>query len=304
MVITGTGNGVVGGVFLRTVNVSLALGAGDVFERCELKLSLGALGRFDDGLQFSINGTRLLNFDQRHWSGMPEFQAGGKFDSNLSGSWTPWSAEGTPKLEIVNNSIKLMILTTSGIREDALLFMDTTVVDWVLSSSFTYDCEAGFALEFGNQNGGGGPGSIDAFLQVEAYVNPCLDPVDFDFDGFLNAVDTCPYAFGVAALNGCPWPVYVGNNFKSSVVSSSIEIVKEEYLCSRSTVEYYNIAYHSGANPEPIVGDYLIYNNKYSFPHSYVFGTAGFAYIKLRDFDKIIEVRKTDGEIVAQYNCP
>jgi len=35
-----------------------------------------------------------------------------------------------------------------------------------------------------------------------------------------------------------------------------------------------------------------------------VFGTAGFAYIKLRDFDKIIEVRKTDGEIVAQYNCP
>ena len=197
-----------------------------------------------------------------------------------------------------------MILTTSGIREDALLFMDTTVVDWVLSSSFTYDCEAGFALEFGNQNGGGGPGSIDAFLQVEAYVNPCLDPVDFDFDGFLNAVDACPYAFGVATLNGCPWPVYVGNNFKSSVVSSSIEIVKEEYLCSRSAAEYYNIAYHSGANPEPIVGDYLIYNNKYSFPHSYVFGTAGFAYVKLRDFDKIIEVRKTDGEIVAQYNCP
>tara|TARA_B110000037_G_scaffold213314_1_gene267656 strand:+ start:501 stop:1094 length:594 start_codon:yes stop_codon:yes gene_type:complete len=197
-----------------------------------------------------------------------------------------------------------MILTTSGIREDALLFMDTTVVDWVLSSSFTYDCEAGFALEFGNQNGGGGPESIDAFLQVEAYVNPCLDPVDFDFDGFLNAVDTCPYAFGVAALNGCPWPVYVGNNFKPSVVSSSIEIVKEEYLCSRSAAEYYNIAYHSGANPEPIVGDYLIYNNKYSFPHSYVFGTAGFAYVKLRDFDKIIEVRKTDGEIVAQYNCP
>ena len=65
MVITGVGNGVVGGVFLRTVNVSLALGVGDVFERCELKLSLGDSGQsFDDGLQFSINGTRLLNFDQ------------------------------------------------------------------------------------------------------------------------------------------------------------------------------------------------------------------------------------------------
>ena len=49
MVITGAGTGVVGGVFLRTVNVSLALGAGDVFERCELKLSLGASGQFDDG---------------------------------------------------------------------------------------------------------------------------------------------------------------------------------------------------------------------------------------------------------------
>ena len=188
MVITGSGNGAVGGVFTRTVNVSLALGAGDVFERCELKLSLGDSGQsFDDGLQFSINGTRLLNFDQRHWSGMAEFQGGGRFDSNLSGSWTPWSAEGTPKLEIIDNSIKLMVLTTNGIREDALLFMDTTVVDWVLSSSFTYDCEAGFALEFGNQNGGGGLGGISAFLQIEAYIDgdgPCIDT---DFDGLADS---------------------------------------------------------------------------------------------------------------------
>ena len=137
-----------------------------------------------------------------------------------------------------------------------------------------------------------------------AYVNPCFDPVDFDLDGFLNAVDACLHASGVAALNGCPWPVYVGNNFKSSVVSNSIEIVKEEYLCSRSVAGYYNIAYHSGANSEPIVGDYLIYNNNYFFQHPYVFGTSGFAYLKLRDFNKIIEVRKTDGEIVAQHNCP
>jgi len=75
-------------------------------------------------------------------------------------------------------------------------------------------------------------------------------------------------------------------------------------LCSRSASGYYNVAYHSDANPEPIVGDYIIYNNKNSFPHSYVFGTTGFAFLKLRDFDNIIEIRKTDGEIVAQYNCP
>ena len=98
--------------------------------------------------------------------------------------------------------------------------------------------------------------------------------------------------------------MYVGNNFKSSVVSNSIESVKEEYLCSRSAAGYFNIAYHSWANPEPIVGDYLIYNNKYSFPNSYVFGTTGFAYVTLRDFDKIIELRKSNGEIVALYNCP
>ena len=187
MAIMGSGNGIVGGVFLRTVSVSLDLGAGDVFQRCELKLSLGDSGQFDDGLQFSINSSRLLNFDERNWGSMPEFQAGGRFDSDLSGSWTPWSAEGTPRLEITNNSIKLMVLSTNGIREDALLFMDTSVVDWVLSSSFTYDCEAGFSLEFGNQNGGGGPGSIDAFLQVEAYVDgdgPCIDT---DYDGLADS---------------------------------------------------------------------------------------------------------------------
>ena len=187
MAIMGSGNGIVGGVFLRTVSVSLDLGAGDVFQRCELKLSLGDSGQFDDGLQFSINSSRLLNFDERNWGSMPEFQAGGRFDSDLSGSWTPWSAEGTPRLEITNNSIKLMVLSTNGIREDALLFMDTTAADWVLSSSFTYDCESGFDIEFGNQNGGGGPGSISAFLQIEAYVDgdgPCIDT---DYDGLADS---------------------------------------------------------------------------------------------------------------------
>ena len=177
MAINGAGFGVSGGVFSSTVSVSLQLGFGDVFERCELKLNLGDTGQFDDGLQISIDGISLLNFDERHWSGMPEFSGGGKFDTNLDGYWTPWTAEGTPQLEIINNSIKLTILTTSGGREDALPFMDSSVIDWVLSSGFSYDCQAGFNLVFGNQNGGG-PGSIDAFLQVEAYVNPCINLIE------------------------------------------------------------------------------------------------------------------------------
>ena len=303
MNITGTGNGRVAGVFLKTVNVSLQLGAGDVFERCELKLNLGDSGEFDDGLQFSINGIRLLNFDQRHWMAMPDFQNGGKFDTDLNGSWSPWTAEGTPRLEIVDNSIQLMVMSTNGIREDALLSMDTAVVEWVLSTSFTYDCQAGFTLEFGNQNGGGGPGSINAFLQVEAYVDPCVDVSDVDADGLLDIVDACPIASGVAALNGCPWPVYIGNNYKSTVVSNSIEMSGKGYLCSLTASSYYNLGYHSGANPEPVVGDFIIYNTNYSFPQTYSYGGDEFAFMKLRDYNKIIEVRKADGEIISLYTC-
>jgi len=62
MNITGTGDGPVDCFFLKTVNVSLQLGEGDVFEHCELKLNLEDSGEFDDGLQFSINRIRLLNF--------------------------------------------------------------------------------------------------------------------------------------------------------------------------------------------------------------------------------------------------
>ena len=116
---------------------------------------------------------------------MTDFLDGGKFDTDPAvWGWTPWFSEGTSRLEIVDNSIKLMVLSTNGIREDALLSMDTTLVDWVLSTSFTHDCLEGFTLEFGNQNGGDGPGSINAFLQIEAYVDPCVEVSDDDADSF------------------------------------------------------------------------------------------------------------------------
>ena len=127
---------------------------------------------------------------------------------------------------------------------------------------------------------------------------------DTDNDGILDPFDSCPYAAGVASLSGCPWPLYIGNNYKTTTVSNSIEIANEWYLCSLSNADYYNIAYHSGASAEPVVGDSIIYNNNYTFSHSLLFDTEGFAFMKLRDYNKIVEVQKSDGKIIAIYSCP
>ena len=127
---------------------------------------------------------------------------------------------------------------------------------------------------------------------------------DTDGDGILDPLDGCPYAAGVAALSGCPWSLYIGNNYKTTTVSNSIEIANEGYLCSLSNANYYNIAYHSGASAEPDVGDSIVYNNNYSFSHSLLFDAEGFAFMKLRDYNKIVEVQKSDGKIVAIYTCP
>ena len=126
---------------------------------------------------------------------------------------------------------------------------------------------------------------------------------DTDRDGILDPLDSCPYAAGVASLNGCPWSLYIGNNYKTTTVSNSIEIANEGYLCSLNNSDYYNIAYHSGASAEPVVGDSIIYNNNYTFSHSLLFDTEGFAFMKLRDYNKIVEVQKSDGKIVAIYTC-
>ncbi len=158
----------------KTVDIKFAVGEGDIFQSCEVKLDIRS---FDDGLQFNIEGVNLLNFQQKHWDSgeggnATEFNGSGRFVTSGS-MWQPWNGDGNPKLEIATGKIKLMVDTKDGGREDALPFMDQTVADWALVESFTYDCEAGFNLKIGNQNGGGGPGGIDADLTVEAYIVPC-----------------------------------------------------------------------------------------------------------------------------------
>ena len=62
-------------------------------------------------------------------------------------------------------------------------FLTKTIV-----SSFTYDCEAGFNLLIGNQNGGGGPSGINAQLTVEAYVGPCNTNTSFSLQDDNNKI--------------------------------------------------------------------------------------------------------------------
>lgn len=127
---------------------------------------------------------------------------------------------------------------------------------------------------------------------------------DWDMDGILNQIDDCPYTRGVAVLNGCPWPIELGNNYKTTTTSNSIIVENETYFCQFYENQFFNTAYHSGNDPEPVVGDYIIWNKKNTFPHSFLTDPKGFAFMKLRNFNKIIEVRKKDGRIVAKYSCP
>ena len=146
------------------------------------------------------------------------------------------------------------------------------------------------------------PGEAIEFLDSDP-VSVLLCPPDTDGDGFLDPLDSCPIAAGVAFLNGCPWPLYIGNNYKTAVVSNSIGMENETHLCSLTDSGYYNIAYHSGTIAEPNVGDFIIYNNNYSFPNGLLFDTTNYAFMKLRDYNKIIEVQKSNGKIIAIYNC-
>lgn len=130
------------------------------------------------------------------------------------------------------------------------------------------------------------------------------EQTDWDADGILNEQDLCPYTAGVLALEGCPWSIDLGNNYKTATNSNSIVVENETYHCQLFENKFFNTAYHSGDNQEPEVGDYIIWNNNHSFPQPFVFNQDGFAYMKMRNFNKIIEVRKTDGLIVAIYSCP
>lgn len=99
------------------------------------------------------------------------------------------------------------------------------------------------------------------------------------------------------------FPVTVGNNYHTSSGLVSLTQEDYQYLCSLFSNAFYNTAYHNGENLEPVVGDYIIYNNLYPPPQQLVQGL-GTAFFKMFDYNKIVEVRKSDGEIINVFNCP
>ena len=90
------------------------------------------------------------------------------------------------------------------------------------------------------------------------------------------------------------------NNKNPEVVFSSV--VRYSFFCNEVNGINFNLAYYDGPNLERDVGGSLIYNYLYIYPHRFISGD-DFAFLHLKDFDKIIEVRKSDGLIVAKYNC-
>ncbi len=145
------------------------------------------------------------------------------------------------------------------------------------------------------------PGEPTEFLDSD-FVSVVLCPPDSDGDGIEDSLDDCPFTPGSALLKGCPQPLIIGNNYKTSVATGTIQIIEEGYFCSLFLFGHFNTAYHSGTNINPEVGDYIIYNNRQLFESQFAFGE-NFAYMYLPDFTVIVEVQKSNGEIVAMYPC-
>ena len=145
------------------------------------------------------------------------------------------------------------------------------------------------------------PGEATEFLDSD-FVTVLQCPPDSDGDGIEDSLDDCPFTPGSALLKGCPQPLIIGNNYKTSVVTGTIQIIEEGYYCSQFLSGHFNTAYHSGTNINPEVGDYIIYNNRQLFESQFAFGE-NFAYMYLPDFTVIVEVQKSNGEIVAMYPC-
>ena len=145
------------------------------------------------------------------------------------------------------------------------------------------------------------PGEPTEFLDSD-FVSVVLCPPDSDGDGIQDSLDDCPFTPGSALLKGCPQPLIIGNNYKTSLATGTIQVIEEGYFCSQFLSGHFNTAYHSGTNINPEVGDYIIYNNRQLFESQFAFGEK-FAYMYLPDFTLIVEVQKSNGQIVAMYPC-
>lgn len=96
--------------------------------------------------------------------------------------------------------------------------------------------------------------------------------------------------------------ISISNNYYSSDTYGVFD-TSDTYLCSLTESRFFNTAFHNGSANEPTVGDYIIWNNQYTIPHQLLIDNSGFAIMKLQSYNKLLEVRKSDGRIVAVYDC-
>ena len=96
--------------------------------------------------------------------------------------------------------------------------------------------------------------------------------------------------------------ISISNNYYSSDTYGVFD-TSDTFLCSLTESRFFNTAFHNGSANEPTVGDYIIWNNLYPVPQNFLSNNSDFAIVKLQAYNKLLEIRKSNGQIVAVYDC-
>lgn len=180
-----------------SANISGSVAAGSVLNGCTLRVNIG---RMDDGVKVLLDGVTVLNFNQTHFNGDPEFNATGRFNIDGNGGWNPWTGEGNIELVITTNRIQLLLDTNSGTREDALPYMKRssgTGENRFIYNPMPFDCTTGVDFDIFNANQAFGSRLQDVTLT--ATLEMCADSdsdgeadkfeLDSDNDGCYDTVE-------------------------------------------------------------------------------------------------------------------
>ena len=97
--------------------------------------------------------------------------------------------------------------------------------------------------------------------------------------------------------------VSISNNYVNAANYGIVSDDLNQFLCGLAGSGYFNNAFHSGSSNEPTIGDYIVNNEDYVISHPFLTDNEGFALVKLRDFNKIIQIQKSNGQIVSTYDC-
>ncbi len=97
--------------------------------------------------------------------------------------------------------------------------------------------------------------------------------------------------------------VSISNNYVNAANYGIVPDDLNQFLCGLAGSGYFNNAFHSGSSNEPTIGDYIVNNEDYVISHPFLTDNEGFALVKLRDFNKIIQIQKSNGQILSTFDC-